>query len=84
MGNDRPALMMAGLERSESMTIKEFHEKSMDCLVSWFYELHLLLKGDRQVQKIEPMQKRQLISTAQSLLHDMQDALDSDLTGSDK
>lgn len=66
------------------MTIKEFHEKSMDHLVAWFYELHLLLKGDRKAQKIEPMQKRQLISTAQSLLHDIQDALDSELKGSDK
>mgnify|MGYP007039317781 CR=1 FL=1 len=66
------------------MTIKEFHEKSMDHLVAWFYELYLLLKGDRKAQKIEPMQKRQLIATAQSLLHDMQDALDSDLKGSDK
>lgn len=66
------------------MTIKEFHEKSMDHLVSWFYELHLLLKGDRKAQKIEPMQKRQLISTAQSLLHDLQDALESELKGSDK
>ena len=66
------------------MTIKEFHEKSMDCLVSWFYELHLLLKKDRKAQKIEPMQKRQLIATAQSLLHDLLDALDSELKGSDK
>ena len=66
------------------MTIKEFHEKSIDHLVSWFYELHLLLKGDRKAQKIEPMQKRQLISTAQSLLHDLQDALESELKGSDK
>ena len=66
------------------MTIKEFHEKSMDHLVSWFYELHLLLKGDRKAQKIEPMQKRQLIATAQSLLHDLLDALDSEQSGSDK
>lgn len=66
------------------MTIKEFHEKSIDHLVSWFYELHLLLKGDRKAQKIEPMQKRQLISTAQSLLHDLLDALDSEQSGSDK
>lgn len=66
------------------MTVKEFREKSMDHLVSWFCELHLLLKGDRKAQKIEPMQKRQLISTAQSLLHDIEDALDGDLKGSDK
>lgn len=66
------------------MTIKKFHEKSMDCLMAWFYELHLLLKGDRKAQKIEPMQKRQLICTAQSLLHDLLDALDSEQSDSDK
>lgn len=66
------------------MTIKEFHEKSMDYLAAWFYELHLLLKRDRKAQKIEPLQKRQLIATAQSLLHDIQDALESELKGSDK
>lgn len=66
------------------MTIKEFHEKSMGHLVSWFYELHLLLKRDRKAQKIESMQKRQLIATAQSLLHDIQDALECELKCSDK
>ena len=45
-------------------------------------DLPALMMADRE--KIEPMQKRQLIATAQSLLHDIQDALECELKGSDK
>ncbi|MBP1544354.1 MAG: hypothetical protein J6A16_09680 [Oscillospiraceae bacterium] len=65
------------------MTVIEFRERSLDHVVAWFDELYLLLKDDREAQKIEPLQKRQLIATAQSLLHDIQDALECELEGSD-
>ncbi len=60
------------------MTKQEFNEKTCDYLVAWFYELYRLIMDDRQAQKIEPMQKRQLIATAQSLLHDVQDLLENE------
>ncbi len=60
------------------MTKQEFIERTYDHLVGWFFEIDLLLKDDRKDKKIEPSQKRQLISTAQSLLHDVQDYLDNE------
>ena len=60
------------------MTIQEFRERTYDHLVNWFCELNLLLKEDRKDKKIEPSQKRQLIATAQSLLHDVLDHLDNE------
>ena len=76
--------MMAGLERGENMTKEEFDSVTRDLLVAWFMEMYSYISGGEQAQKIEPMQKRQLIATAQSLLHDLQDALESELKGSDK
>lgn len=60
------------------MTKEEFRERSYDHLNNWFCELNLLLKEDRRDKKIEPSQKRQLIATAQSLLHDVQDYLEDE------
>lgn len=60
------------------MTRQEFAEKTCDHLVAWFDDLYLLLREDREDKKIEPSQKRQLIATAQSLLHDVQDYLESE------
>ncbi len=60
------------------MTKQEFIERTYDHLVGWFFEINLLLKDDRKDKKIEPSQKRQLISTAQSLLHDVQDYLENE------
>ena len=71
-------------ERGENMTKEEFDSVTRDLLVAWFIEMYEYISGGEQAQKIEPLQKRQLISTAQSLLHDIQDALDSELKGSDK
>ena len=70
--------MMAGRKAGEIMTKQEFTERTYDHLVNWFCELSLLLKEDRKDKKIEPSQKRQLISTAQSLLHDVQDILENE------
>ena len=66
------------------MTKEEFDSVTRDLLVAWFMEMYSYISGGEQAQKIEPMQKRQLIATAQSLLHDLQDALESELKGSDK
>jgi len=66
------------VKEGEYMTKQEFNEKTCDYLVAWFYELYRLIMDDRQAQKIEPMQKRQLIATAQSLLHDVQDLLENE------
>ena len=71
-------------ERGENMTKEEFDSVTRDLLVAWFIEMYEYISGGEQAQKIEPLQKRQLIATAQSLLHDIQDALDSELKGSDK
>ncbi len=60
------------------MTKQEFIERTYDHLVGWFFEIDLLLKDDRKDKKIEPSQKRQLIATAQSLLHDVQDYLENE------
>ncbi len=60
------------------MTMQEFTEKTCDYLVAWFEDLYLLIREDRKDKKIEPLQKRQLIATAQSLLHDVQDYLESE------
>lgn len=60
------------------MTIQEFRERTYDHLVGWFGEIDLLLKEDRKDKKIEPPQKRRLISTAQSLLHDVLDILEDE------
>ena len=76
--------MMAGLERGENMTKEEFDSVTRDLLVAWFIEMHEYISGGEQAQKIELLQKRQLIATAQSLLHDIQDALECELKGSYK
>lgn len=60
------------------MTKQEFLERTYDHLVGWFGEIDLLLKEDRRDKKIEPSQKRQLIATAQSLLHDVLDLLEDE------
>lgn len=60
------------------MTKQEFDSVTRDLLVAWFLELYSYISG-AGAQKIEPLQKRQLIATAQSLLHDVQDALECDL-----
>lgn len=60
------------------MTIQEFTEKTCDYLVAWFDDLYVLIREDRKDKKIEPSQKRQLISTAQSLLHDVLDHLENE------
>lgn len=60
------------------MTIQEFKEKTCDYLVAWFDDLYVLIREDRKDKKIEPSQKRQLISTAQSLLHDVLDNLEDE------
>lgn len=65
------------------MTVIEFRERSLDHVVAWFDELYLLLKDDRETKKIEPEQKRKLIGTGLSLLLYVQEALESDLNGSD-
>ena len=66
------------------MTKQEFDAITRDFLVAWFMEMYVYIsQGDEQAQKIEPLQKRKLIATAQSLLHDIQDALDRELEGSD-
>ncbi len=57
------------------MTRKEFDEVTLDLLVAWFLEMYAYIFGS-EAQKIEPLQKRQLIATAQSLLHDVQDYLE--------
>ena len=57
------------------MTRKEFDEVTLDLLVAWFLEMYAYIFGSG-AQKIEPLQKRQLIATAQSLLHDVQDYLE--------
>lgn len=59
------------------MTKKEFDEVTLDLLVAWFLEMYAYISGS-EAQKIEPSQKRQLISTAQSLLHDVQDYLENE------
>ncbi len=59
------------------MTKKEFDEATLDLLVAWFLEMYKYISGS-EAQKIEPLQKRQLISTAQSLLHDVQDLLENE------
>ena len=59
------------------MTKKEFDEATLDLLVAWFLEMYKYISGS-EAQKIEPSQKRQLISTAQSLLHDVQDLLENE------
>ena len=60
------------------MTIQEFREKTCDYLVAWFDDLYVIIREDRKEKKIEPSQKRQLISTAQSLLHDVLDHLENE------
>ncbi len=64
------------------MTKQEFDSVTRDLLVAWFMEMYKYISGS-EAQKIEPLQKRKLIATAQSLLHDVQDALGSELEGSD-
>ena len=59
------------------MTKKEFDEATLDLLVAWFLEMYKYISGS-ETQKIEPMQKQRLIATAQSLLHDVQDYLESE------
>lgn len=59
------------------MTKKEFDEVTLDLLVAWFLEMYKYISGS-EAQKIEPLQKRQLIATAQSLLHDVQDHLENE------
>ena len=66
------------------MTKEEFDSVTRDLLVAWFIEMHEYISGGEQAQKIELLQKRQLIATAQSLLHDIQDALECELKGSYK
>lgn len=60
------------------MTIQEFKAKTCDYLVAWFDDLYVIIREDRKEKKIEPSQKRQLISTAQSLLHDVLDNLEDE------
>ncbi len=60
------------------MTMQEFTERTCDYLVAWFDDLYVMIRDDRKDKKIEPSQKRQLIATAQSLLHDVQDFLDNE------
>lgn len=60
------------------MTKQEFDKVTLDLLVAWFIEMYKYISEDSEAQKIEPSQKRQLISTAQSLLHDVQDILESE------
>lgn len=60
------------------MTIQEFKEKTCDYLVAWFDDLYVLIREDRKDKKIEPSQKQRLISTAQSLLHDVLDHLEDE------
>lgn len=60
------------------MTIQEFKEKTCNYLVAWFDDLYVLIREDRKEKKIEPSQKQRLISTAQSLLHDVLDHLDDE------
>lgn len=77
-GSDLPALMMAGRKEGECMTKQEFDKVTLDLLVAWFIEMYKYISEDSEAQKIEPSQKRQLISTAQSLLHDVQDRLENE------
>ena len=76
--------MMADRERGENMTKEELDSVTRELLVAWFIEMYEYISGGEQAQKIELLQKRQLISTAQPLLHDLQDALESELKDSDK
>lgn len=59
------------------MTKEEFNAVTRDLLVAWFLEMYTYIFGS-EAQKIEPLQKRQLIATAQSLLHDVQDLLENE------
>ena len=59
------------------MTKEEFNAGTRDLLVAWFMEMYTYISGS-EAQKIEPLQKRQLIATAQSLLHDVQDLLENE------
>ena len=66
------------------MTEKEFAAVTRALLVAWFLEMYrYIAEDDLGAKKIEPPQKRQLIATAQSLLHDIEDALGSALRDSD-
>lgn len=66
------------------MTEKEFAAITRALLVAWFMEMFKYIADDDfGAKKIEPLQKRQLIATAQSLLHDIGDALECDLKDSD-
>lgn len=65
-------------KRGEIMTKQEFDKVTLDLLVAWFIEMYRYISEDSEAQKIEPSQKRQLIATAQSLLHDVQDILESE------
>lgn len=66
------------------MTEKEFAAITRALLVAWFLEMYKYIsEDDLGTKKLEPLQKRQLISTAQSLLHDVEDALECDLKDSD-
>ena len=66
------------------MTEKEFAAITRALLVAWFFEMYrYIAEDDFGAKKIEPLQKRQLIATAQSLLHDVQDSLDRELGDSD-
>lgn len=60
------------------MTRQEFENVTLDLLVAWFIEMYKYISEDSEAQKIEPLQKRQLIATAQSLLHDVQDRLENE------
>lgn len=60
------------------MTVQEFKEKTCDYLVAWSDDLYVMIREDRRDKKIEPSQKRQLIATAQSLLHDVLDLLEDE------
>lgn len=60
------------------MTIQEFKEKTCDYMMAWCDDLYVMIREDRKAKIIEPSQKRQLISTAQSLLHDVLDLLENE------
>ena len=60
------------------MTIQEFKAKTCDYLMAWSDDLYVMIREDRKDKKIEPSQKQRLISTAQSLLHDVLDLLDDE------
>lgn len=63
------------------MTREEFEGITRDLLVAWFMAIYELISSG--AEKIEPLQKRQLIATAQSLLHDIQDALECELNNTE-